>query len=247
MKAMIFAAGLGTRLYPLTKDKPKALVEIAGKTLLQMAIEKVSGAGYNKLVINIHHFGDQIIDFLNANNNFGLSISISDERGQLLNTGGGILNAASFLNGDGPFLVYNVDVLSDIDLQLFRKYHEERKGLATLAVRDRKTVRYLAFDESMQLSGWRNIKSGEKITSRSVQNCSLLAFSGIQMVEPAIFRLVTETGNFPLIPLYLRLAADYKIIGYHDPSALWMDLGKPDQIIEADRIIAITKSPLPPL
>ena len=237
MKAMIFAAGLGTRLYPLTLDKPKALVEIAGKTLLKMAIEKVSLAGYHDLVINIHHFGDQIIEYLEKNNNFGLNIIISDERDQLLDTGGGILKAAPWLNGDEPFLVYNVDVLSNIDLQLFRKYHLEQGGLVTLAVRDRSTARYLAFDDAMQLSGWRNIKTNDEIASRSMLNCRLLAFSGIQLIAPAIFKLITETGSFPLIPLYLRLAAEHRIMGYRDHSTLWMDLGKPDQIKEAEKFI----------
>jgi len=237
MKAMIFAAGLGTRLYPLTLHKPKALVEISGKTLLQMAIENVSQAGYHDLVINIHHFGDQIIEYLEKNNNFGLNITISDERNQLLDTGGGILKAAPWLSGDEAFLVYNVDVLSNIDLQLFRKYHIEQGGLATLAVRERKTARYLAFDDTMQLSGWRNIKTGDEIASRSMLNCNLLAFSGIQLIDPAIFKLITETGSFPLIPLYLRLATEQRIMGYNDQSSLWMDLGKPDQITEAEKFI----------
>ena len=237
MRAMIFAAGLGTRLFPLTIDKPKALVEIEGKTLLQMAIEKVSQAGYHDLVINVHHFADLIIQFLKQKNNFGLNITISDERGQLLDTGGGILKAAPFLEGADPFLVYNVDVLSNIDLQLLKKYHSEKGGLATLVVRDRLTSRYLAFDDSMQLSGWQNIKTGEEIVSRNMQNCCLLAFSGIQLIEPAIFKLITETGNFPLIPLYLRLAKEHRIMGYNDQSTLWMDLGKPSQITEAKKYI----------
>ena len=237
MRAMIFAAGLGTRLYPLTLDKPKALVEIAGKTLLQLAIEKVSQAGYHDLVINVHHFGDQIIRFLEDRNNFGLNITISDERDQLLDTGGGIIKAAPLLDGDDAFLVYNVDVLSNIDLQLLRKYHIEQGGLATLVVRDRKTARYLAFDDTMQLSGWRNIKTGDEIAARNMQNCSLLAFSGIQLIEPAIFKMITESGNFPLIPLYLRLAAKHQIMGYNDPSSLWMDLGKPSQILNAEKYI----------
>jgi len=237
MKAMIFAAGLGTRLYPLTLSKPKALAEIEGKPLLQLAIEKVSQAGYTELVINIHHFGDQIIDFLQEHNNFDLDIRISDERDQLLDTGGGILKAAPLLEGDEPFLVYNVDVLSDIDLKLFRRYHKERGGVATLAVRERKTDRYLAFDRSMQLAGWKNIKTGEEISSRNMKNSRLMAFSGIQLVEPAIFKLITETGNFPLIPLYLRLAREYPIIGYNDESLLWMDLGKTDQLKEAAQYI----------
>jgi NDP-sugar pyrophosphorylase family protein len=235
MKAMIFAAGLGTRLFPFTAEKPKALVEVAGKTLLQRAIEKLRDAGYDQLVINIHHFGGLIIRFLEDNHNFGLSVTISDERGKLMDTGGGILKAAHLLDGDEPFLVYNVDVLSNIDLQLFREYHRRNGGLSTLAVRDRKTARYLAFDESMQLSGWRNIKTGDEIKSRNMQDCSLFAFSGIQLIEPAIFPLITETGSFPLIPLYLRLATDHSIIGYNDQSSLWMDLGKPDQLIEAER------------
>ncbi len=237
MKAMIFAAGLGTRLFPLTIDKPKALVEVAGKTLLQMAIEKVSQAGYQELVINIHHFGDQIIEYLEKKNNFGLNITISDERNQLLDTGGGILNASTWLDGDEAFLVYNVDVLSNIDLQLFRKYHLEQGGLATLAVRERNTARYLAFDDALQLSGWRNIKTGDEIASRNMQNCSLLAFSGIQLIEPAIFKLISETESFPLIPLYLRLAEEHRIMGYRDQSTLWIDLGKPSQILEAEKYI----------
>jgi len=239
MKAMIFAAGLGTRLYPITLNKPKALVEVNGKTLLQLAIEKVSNAGYHELVINVHHFGDQIIDFLKIHNNFGLSIKISDERGQLLDTGGGLVKAAPWLEGEGPFLIYNVDVLSDIDLDQFRKYHEELGGLATLAVRDRETARYLAFDESMQLSGWKNIKTGDEIVSRNMQNCSLLAFSGIQLIEPSIFKLISETGSFPLMSLYLRLAAERRIMGYPDNSNLWMDLGKPEQLKEAERFMLI--------
>lgn len=237
MKAMIFAAGLGTRLFPLTLDKPKALVEIAGKTLLEMAIEKVSQAGYTDLIINVHHFSEQIIRFLENKNYFGLNLSISDERDRLLDTGGGILKAAPYLDGDEPFLVYNVDVLSNIDLAVLRQYHEERGGLATLVVRDRNTARYLAFDDSMQLSGWRNIKTGEEIISRNMQNCNLLAFSGIQLIEPALLKLITETGKFPLIPLYLRLASEHRIVGYNDQSSIWMDLGKPDQIIEAEKFV----------
>ena len=237
MKAMIFAAGLGTRLYPLTIDRPKALVEIAGKTLLQLAIERLGNAGYHELIINIHHFGDQIIRFLELHHNFGLSITISDERDRLLNTGGALLKAAPLLNGTEPFLVYNVDVLSNIDLDLFRKYHIEKNALATLVVRERKTARYLAFDDEMLLSGWKNIKTGDEISIRNLLNCSLLAFSGIQMIDPAIFELIAQTGSFPIIPLYLELAADYPIMGFYDQSSLWMDLGKPDQIVEAEKFI----------
>ena len=233
---MIFAAGLGTRLYPYTSDRPKALAEVSGKTLLQIAIEKVAKYGYNELIINIHHFGDQVIAFLEMNRNFGLDIKISDERDYLLDTGGAILKAAPYLEGVEPFLVYNVDVISNIDLKLFRAYHEERGGLATMVVRDRKTERYLLLDDSMQLSGWRNLKTGCEKISRQVNKYNYLAYSGIQMINPAIFKLITETGKFPLIPLYLRLSADYPIYGYNDPSSLWMDLGKPDQLVEAEKL-----------
>jgi NDP-sugar pyrophosphorylase family protein len=235
MKAMIFAAGLGTRLYPFTANGPKALVEVGGKSLLQRAIEKVSAAGYTELVINIHHFGEQIIDFLKANHNFGISISISDERDQLLDTGGGILKASQWLKGNEPFLVYNVDVLSDIDLELFRKYHLHMGGIATLAVRKRQTSRYLLFNDELILSGWRNMNTGEEILARSCADSTLFAFSGIQLIEPAIFDLISESGRFPLIPLYLRLAKSIPIIGYHDHSSFWMDLGKPDQLLEAEK------------
>ncbi len=236
MKAMIFAAGLGTRLYPHTTNKPKALVEVSSKTLLQHAIEKVAKYGYNQLVINVHHFGDQIIDFLERKGNFGLDIQISDEKDSLLDTGGAILNAATYLEGNEPFLVYNVDVISNIDLKLFREYHEKKGGLATLVVRDRKTERYLLLDDSMQLSGWRNLKTGCENISRQVQKYNFWAYSGIQIINPPIFKLITETGKFPLIPLYLRLSNEYPIFGYNDPSSLWMDLGKPDQLKEAGKV-----------
>ncbi|MCX6227772.1 MAG: nucleotidyltransferase family protein [Bacteroidia bacterium] len=237
MKALIFAAGLGTRLFPLTQNKPKALCEIAGKTLLQYAIEKVSHAGYNDLIINIHHFGDQIIDFLKSHHNFGLNIVVSDEREQLLDTGGGIVKASWFLDGPEPFLVYNVDVFSTIDLDQLLQVHKQNGALATLAVRERVTSRYLMFDKQMQLSGWRNTKSNEQIIARKSNEANLYAFSGIQLVNPEIFKLILEKGSFPLIPLYLRLASEQSIYGFLDESNLWMDLGKPDQLIEAERYI----------
>lgn len=232
---MIFAAGLGTRLYPYTIDKPKALVEIAGKTLLQLAIEKVRIAGYDEIIINIHHLGNQIIDFLKRNDNFGLNIAISDESDQLLDTGGGIKKAAYFLSGNGPFLVYNVDILSNIDLKVFRSYHEERGGVATLAIRDRKTARYLVFNEDMKLSGWKNITTGEEKIIRNSITQKIFAFSGIQIIDPSIFSLITESGIFSLISLYLRLAKTHSIFGYNDTSSIWMDLGKPEQLKEAEK------------
>jgi len=237
MKAMIFAAGLGTRLYPLTSSVPKALVKVAGKTLLQRAIEKVSQAGFNEIVINIHHFGDQIIEFLNLNQYFGLNIRISDEREQLLDTGGAIVKAASLLKGTEPFLVYNVDVLSNLDLSRLYDYHVKNGGIATLAVRDRQTSRYLLFDREMRLSGWKNISTGEEKISRRSEAYNVFAFSGIQFIDPAVLDMITETGKFSLIPLYLRLAEAHAIYGFNDTSSLWMDLGKPGQLEEAERLL----------
>lgn len=237
MKAMIFAAGLGTRLHPHTINKPKALVEIAGKTLLQRAIEKVSLYGYTDIVVNVHHFADQIIDFLHTNNNFGLNISISDERERLLDTGGAILKAAPLLKSDDPVLIYNVDVLSDLNLSALRKYHIERNAMATLVVRKRETSRYLMFDNNMVLSGWINTETKEEKISRETFERNLFAFSGIHIIEPALFKKITEKGAFSIISLYLRLAKENMIVGYNDLSKTWMDLGKPEQLEKAGLLL----------
>ncbi len=235
---MIFAAGLGTRLYPLTESRPKALIEIAGKTLLQRAVEKVSEAGFRDIVINIHHFGELIKDFLREKENFGLNIMISDETDQLLDTGGAILKASSLLEGVDPVLIYNVDVLSNLNLEDLLNYHVNTGGIATLAVRNRKTSRYLLFDEEMRLGGWENISSGQEKIVRNSRLLKPFAFSGIQFIEPRIFDLITESNKFSLIALYLRLAESEDIYGFEDNSSLWMDLGKPDQLREADRMLS---------
>jgi NDP-sugar pyrophosphorylase family protein len=236
MKAFILAAGLGTRLAPLTADRPKALVGLNGITLLERAIRKVNELEISEIIINIHHFGDQIIELLNKKHNFNQKITVSDEREQLLDTGGAILKAKELLGNEEPFLLFNVDVLSAIDLTAFSAYHARKGGLATLAVRNRATHRYLVFDPEMQLSGWRNVKTGEEKISRPGISLYDYAFSGIQIIEPQIFPLITENGRFSLIELYLRLAKRNNIFGYPDPSAYWMDLGKPDQLAEAERI-----------
>jgi NDP-sugar pyrophosphorylase family protein len=237
MKAFILAAGLGTRLAPFTVDRPKALVELNGVTLLERAIRKVNELELSEIIVNIHHFGDQIIDFLNKNKYFNYQIVISDEREQLLDTGGAILKAKDLLGSEEPFLLYNVDVLSAIDLMSFTAFHTQKGGLATMAVRQRVTDRYLLFDQDMQLSGWKNLKTAEVKISRPGMILNNFAFSGIQIIEPEIFPLITETGKFSLIDLYLRLAKDEAIFGYHDPSDYWMDLGKPDQLAEAEKLI----------
>lgn len=239
MKAMIFAAGLGTRLRPLTDSVPKALLKIGGKPLLERLIGKLIRAGCSEITINIHHFPDQIRDFLKENKNFDISIHISDESDQLLDTGGGLLKAAPFLKGDEPVLLHNVDIVSNLDLKQLVGYHLEQKALATLAVRDRKTERYLLFSQKMRLCGWMNKTSGETraaipdLVSESIP----LAFSGIHVIDSDILNLISGQGKFSLIDAYLELTKSHPIIGYPDQSTCWMDVGKPDQFREAERLL----------
>lgn len=244
MKALIFAAGMGTRLQEHTQNKPKALVMLGGKPLLQHAIEHLKSFGITDITINVFHFADQIIEFVNDQKAFGITIHISDERDQLLDTGGGLLKAAHFLKGSEPVLLYNVDVISNLDIQKVVAYHTEQKNLATLVVRKRETSRYLMFDQTLQLSGWKNFATGESIVSReqSFNQSEPFAFSGIHVISPEIFGLIEETSRFPIIDLYLRLAKQHTIKGYPDNSDFWMDLGKPDQLAEAEKRLAAPKN-----
>ena len=238
MKAFILAAGLGTRLYPFTSDRPKALVELAGITLLERAIKKVQELEVSEIVINIHHFGSQIIEFLEVNHNFNVPVTISDERDTLLDTGGAILHARPFLDEIEPFLVYNVDVLTSMHLTDLLAFHKLKGGLATMAVRTRITDRYLVFNKDMLLSGWRNVKTGEEKLVGQADLLENFAFSGIQIIQPKLFPLITESGKFSVIQMYLRLAAVNDIYGYHDTSDYWMDLGKPDQLLAAEKMMS---------
>ena len=227
IKAMILAAGLGTRLQPLTDVKPKALLEINGRTLLERAIIHLAEAGINEIIINVHHFPDQIIGFLTKNENFGLRISVSDESGQLLDTGGGLKKVENFFQSNQPFIVRNVDVISDLDFRKMLEYHRQNSAIGTLAVRNRETSRYFLFDNSGLLVGWTNIKTAETIQAReSSGDIHKLAFSGIQILDPQIFSLITEIGKFSLTELYLRLAKSRKIICYEDNDSKWKDVGK---------------------
>jgi NDP-sugar pyrophosphorylase family protein len=234
MKAMILAAGLGTRLKPLTDDKPKALVELAGKPMLQWAIEKLTDAGINEIVINIHHYPDQILSFLRQKKNFGIQIHISDERDLLLDSGGGIKKAEPFLAGH-PFLVYNVDVITDLDLRAMAAAHESSLALASLAVRPRETSRYLLFDDSLRLRAWQNKKSGEYSGDPAVPGhpFQCLAFSGISLFSADIFEHITETGAFPLVGMLLRLAPQHLVRAYVHEEGYWFDLGSQSNIEKA--------------
>ena len=238
VKALLFAAGLGTRLKEQTLSKPKALIDLAGKPLLRHAIEHLKQFGITDITINVFHFAEQVISYLEENNNFGINIHISDERDQLLDTGGGLKKADVFLNGTEPILIYNVDVISNLDLNLLLKYHQEQKSLATLVVRARETSRYLMFDSNLQLTGWKNFSNGETRISRdeSFAESQPFAFSGIHLIQPELLDLITEEGKFPIMDMYLRLAKVHSIKAYIDHSDLWMDLGKPEQLLAAEEI-----------
>lgn len=239
MKALIFAAGLGTRLKEHTTSKPKALVQLAGKPLLQHAIEKLVMHHITDITINVFYFADQIIDFLNHHPFPGVQIHLSDERDELLDTGGGLKKAEPFLTGNEPILIYNVDVISNLDLNALELYHRNSGSLATLVVRKRDTARYLMFDHDLQLVGWKNFSNGETKISRpgSFAKATPYAFSGIQIVQPEILKLISEKGKFPIIDLYLRLASTHAIHGFVDSSSTWMDLGKPDQLLIAEKLL----------
>lgn len=240
MKAMIFAAGLGTRLRPLTEHTPKALVPVAGKPMLERVILKLKEAGFTDIVVNIHHFGEQIIDFLQANNNFGINIYISDERNELLDTGGGIKQARKWLDGDEPFLVHNADILSDIDLNAFYHHHIESKAEATLLVSRRETSRYLLFNNELQLQGWINKSTGEVKPEGfcyKEKEFQELAFGGIHAISPSLFLHMDKNnweGKFSIIPFYLSVCQEMCIKGYPLQDARWFDIGKPETLLAAN-------------
>ncbi len=239
MKAMIFAAGLGTRLRPLTDTIPKALVPVAGKPLLQHIIEKLKEAGVNEMIINLHHLPDQIIDFIEANHRFGIRIEFSDEREQLLDTGGAIKKASWFFDDDQPFFIHNVDILSNIDFQKLLIHHQENNSIATLVCSERETSRYLLFDESNHLKGWINEKTGEiksPVPNFNPFHHQKLAFSGIHVLQPAIFTPMQHwPDTFSIIDFYLASCDTHVITSYAPTGLHTIDAGKPDALPEAER------------
>lgn len=234
MKAMIFAAGLGTRLQNETKYKPKALVEIGGITLLERAIAKLIHTGVEEIVVNVHHFADLVIDFIQSRD-WGIPIHISNETEKLLETGGGLKKAAHFFSGHSPILIYNVDILSNIDLNVLKEAHLNSGALATLVVRNRQTQRYFKFDKEKNLVGWINKKTGESFVSRSkhFETSEAMAFSGIHIIQPGLLKMMPGEDRFSIVKVYLELAKTHTIKGYYDESDLWMDVGKPAQLQEA--------------
>lgn len=237
MKAMIFAAGLGTRLRPLTNDRPKALVEINGVPLLQIAIEKLRRAGATDLIVNIHHFGEQMEAFLMQPQFAGLNIAVSDERDKLLDTGGGLRKAAWFFDDGQPFLVYNADILTTLDLRELYAAHTRSQALATVAVRERPTSRAFLFDEDNRLCGWRNAATGEERIPLRRSPLHAFAFSGIHVIHPRIFELMPPAGEvFSIVETYLNLAQNEIILGFRHDQDLWLDVGKPEQLARAQEL-----------
>jgi NDP-sugar pyrophosphorylase family protein len=239
MKAMILAAGLGTRLRPFTDDRPKALVEVAGRTLLEITLARLRTFGVREVIVNVHHFADMVIEYLKQHDNFGMRIEISREE-VLLDTGGGLKKAAYFFleepNEDEPFILHNVDVISTIDLGRMVQFHKERQALATLAVQERKTSRYLLFDEQGRLCGRRAGRDGALELVRSCQQIQALAFSGVHIISPRLLSMMTEDGVFSIVPTYLRLAAHGEsILGFRADEYYWLDLGRPENVARAER------------
>jgi NDP-sugar pyrophosphorylase family protein len=236
MKAMILAAGLGTRLRPLTNDRPKALVEVAGHTLLEITLRRLASFGIREVIVNVHHLTDMVVDYLKKNDNFGMRVEVSRED-VLLDTGGGLKQAEWFFLQDGPaqepFLLHNVDVISTIDFARMLQFHHDHNALATLAVQQRETSRHLLFDDRNQLCGRQTGANAPEMVRPSRQT-QALAFSGVHMISPKLLSLITEQGVFSIVTTYLRLAAEgHRILGFRANEYYWRDLGKAENITQA--------------
>lgn len=237
MKAMILAAGLGTRLKPWTDYHPKALAPVHQKSLLQRNIEYLQRFGIREVIVNVHHFAAQIIQAIDVNDGWGSSVTISDETDVVLETGGGLMNAHWFFD-DEDFLLMNVDILTDLDLNAMRDYHRRHQPLATLAVTNRPSSRCLLFDEENHLCGWRNMKSGEEKRSNDHPVLTQKAFSGIHIINPAVFKYITRRGKFGMIEVYLQLAKDHPITFFDHSGSRFIDTGTPGTLEQAEILFA---------
>ena len=237
MKAMILAAGKGTRLKPLTNNTPKALVKVNGTPMLEMLIDKLKKAGVNEIIINVHYLADQIINFLKSKNNFGIQIEISHEKEELLDTGGGLKKAAWFFNDNKPFILHNVDIISDINLFEMMKFHESNKSFVTLAVKKRESSRYFLFNKENKLCGWQNIKTMESIIFKPDKDLNQLAFSGIHIINPEIFKHLKNGGVFSIVPLYIELSKSNKIMAYKHDMDFWFDIGDEKKLEIAEKFL----------
>ncbi len=238
MKAMILAAGLGSRLRPLTDSIPKALIPVNGKPLLQRVVEKLKAQGINELIVNVHHLGEQVVRFIRENQSFGLRIEISRES-ELLDTGGGIKQAAWFFDDGRPFLVHNVDIITDLDIPAMLTAHVQTGALATLAVRKRKTNRYFLFDKDRRLCGWEAVNTGEqKIVASRAKDLQRFSFMGVHILSPEIFSLFPEQKAFSIVPVYLDMASQGKpVYAFPANDCNWLDVGKPETLKQASKFI----------
>ncbi len=239
MQAMIFSAGLGTRFKPWTDKHPKALALVNGKSLLQRNIEYLQQYGIKDIIVNVHHFADQVETVIVENDGWGSNILVSDERDELPDTGGGLLKAKNFFTPGSTFITCNVDILTDLDISKLLAFHEEHKPLISFAVTNRKTSRYLLFDENNRLCGWRNTKTGEERIAIPKNNLVEKAYSCVAVFDYDIFNLMEEkkfTGKFSLIDVYLKLAAGHTILGYDHIGDRLVDVGKPESIALAESI-----------
>ena len=240
MKAMILAAGMGTRLGLLTKNKPKALVSFAGRPMLESLILRLKDQGFEEILINVHHQAKQIMRFIKENDSFGLDIRFSHEKGKLLDTGGAIVFAREFIQGSEPVLIHNVDVYSDLDLRELIYRHIESQAFATLVLRDRETNRKLLFDKDLKLKGWENQQTGEKRwVGKPEENLTGLAYSGIYVVCPGFAGSIPFSGAFSIIDAWLEMASRYPICGWVDKDSRWYDLGSPGRIKNAEKELQV--------
>jgi N-acetyl-alpha-D-muramate 1-phosphate uridylyltransferase len=236
LKAIIFAAGLGTRFKPWTDLHPKALALVNGKSLLQRNVEYLQQYGIKDVVVNIHHFPNQIIDAIKQNNGWGSNVIISDESNEVLETGGGLMKARYLLDGDQPFISVNVDILINLDLNKMMIFHQQHKPLVTFGVTNRKSSRVLLFDDDNRLCGWKNIQTGETKISIDKPNLTEKAYSCVVIYEPQIFSLIKQQGKFSIMDSYLDLAAEHVILGYDHSGDNLVDVGKPESVAVAEKL-----------
>ena len=238
MNAMIFSAGLGTRFKPWTDRHPKALAIVNGKSLLQRNIEYLQQYGIKDVVINVHHFADQVVEAVKENNGWGSNILISDETNEVLETGGGLLKAKNLLQNGQPFITLNADFLTNLNLNDLIAFHQQKKGLISFGITNRKSSRNFLFDEDNRLCGWMNNSAGEKKIAIDKPNLKPMAYSCVVVFEPAIFDLIPQKGKFSLVDTYLSLAAAHPIYGYDHTGDKLVDVGKPESVAIAESLFA---------
>lgn len=236
MKAMIFAAGLGTRFKPWTDKHPKALALVNGKSLLQRNIEYLQQYGIFDVVVNVHHFADQIVEAVEKNNGWRSNVVISDESDEVLETGGGLLKAKTLLQNGEPFVTLNADFLTDLNINDLTAFHQSKKALISFGITNRKTSRYFLFDEGNRLCGWRNTSTGEEKISIPKNILKEMAYSCVAVFQPEIFDLIPQRGKFSLVEIYLSLAANHPIYGYDHSGDKLVDVGKPESVIVAEKL-----------